>query len=303
MNSVSTFRKKQDPYSFPLPGVFTSLNASLPVISPEEYEMTYLGLELRQREAVFKITAESTHQTLLTKITHAWNHLELEDKRMKISRKFTKELFDDQKNAHAPIFDSFLRVGPNPPTSPLIGELSPSRSLVISETLKFLKTQSKDFLRNQKRCKSRAAYKPDLWHRIFEDALIDNWAQFDAAFAQILEFKFLLEYHFSPDSPFARIKLEVPSERPAPAPEPMVVDEDALVAELEGEIVKPKPRKAKKVKKVVLNPRPEITDAPRAALTLPALRPLPGVRRSLRNSFYVFSSSPQARARPRTLSF
>lgn len=299
MKSVSTVRRKQDLFSFELPSIFAKQSQSVPNVSAEEFEAAYLKLDMKQREAVFTLSIVNTDSILLDKLASLLSHLfKLTKSGSYKEQVATIELHKSDSNAHAPVFSAFDRLPLQGCPGSRYESFRPNKNMRVIDTFKFIKSNTRDFLRNTKRCRSKGAYRPELWSKIFT-ATEDHWYHLECIFVQLLEFKFLMEYHFDPSTPFFRIKRDHPGEQCVTTPQAEVVhDEDALIAELEGTIVKP-PKKVKKPKKkVIAKPRAESYYEWRDS----SLKPPSGVLRSVRNTFLTFQH-PQPAMRPRSQTF
>ena len=301
MKSVSTVRRKQDLFSFELPAIFTKQCASIPNVSAEELESAYLKLDMKQREAVFTLSIVNTDSQLLDKLANLLSHLfKLTKSGSYKEQVATIELHKSDSNAHAPVFSAFDRLPLQGCPGSRYESFRPNKNMRVIDTFKFIKSNTRDFLKNTKRCRSKAAYRPELWSKIFT-ATEDHWHHLECIFVQLLEFKFLSEYHFDPSTPFFRIKRDYPGEQPiVPSTPQPVHDEDALIAELEDTIAKPSKKVKKSKKKVIAKPRAASFYEWRDS----SLKPPAGVLRSVRNTFLTFQhAQPALRPRSQTFSF
>ena len=252
LRSVSMWSTGEEPVSLRLPICFELCDENVPETPREVIVKAFSSLSRAQQAEVLTIEEPKLCEQLGREFKEAF-HFEWTATRVsgRSLGKLRSELFASFEHEQTVSMGSF---GVN--NAPWV-KISPKKSLSLTgDAMGLLLRLSPDFLNSYRRMKIRFAPKPAEWIRFCKD--LGGKKEVDCAFLQCLEFKILTEFFSGGKGsrPFDRVRTLLPRDGGELNGKGILgffpstpVDEEALIAELNGDLAKPALTKKSKKRK------------------------------------------------------
>jgi hypothetical protein len=247
--------------SIQLPRVFSASLSSNHPLNFDKIKGAYICLSPAQKEVLFTIT-DPQFSLVFDKTFVTVFYKDVGEARQS----------HDQHGARKyAILNSFDRTrGISSPGGVCDGVQVKKQAILAGDLFSMLDKKYPTFLKDSRRNSSKCGQNPSFWAKVINEVSeVKDFQMLEDILAQILEFRILAEYNAESKEPFARIKREMPSDatwneddlwrdlelgtplpqgKSSPPRKLESLDEDSLIAELEGAVQQPKKSKRQKKK-------------------------------------------------------